>query len=288
YGYTRQEALGRRTAEFLHSAGVTHSPSEVTTKLLQEGSWSGEFINKTKDGRLVTVESRLQLESFGDCRLVLASSRDITERKTWEKRQNLLLAELSHRVKNSLAIVQAIAHQTMRNSRSAEEFSERFDGRLLALSEAHKLLVESNWEGADLATLARIQLHAFVRDRPERLIISGEAVSLPADVATPFGLVFHELATNAAKYGSLSRPSGTVTLSWMFMQGNEREGLRVIWREKGGPRAQPPGAAGFGSTLIQSAIPNATVRREFCDDGLLCTIDLVLPGARGNGAEAQG
>jgi two-component system, chemotaxis family, CheB/CheR fusion protein len=269
----------------LHTAAVGFSLHEVTAKLREEGSWSGELINTRKDGRLATVECQLQLESFGDRQLMLASSRDITERKSWEKRQNLLLAELSHRVKNSLAIVQAVAHQTMHNSPSAEEFTERFDGRLLALAEAHNLLVESDWEGADLATLAGRQLHVFVREHPERVVISGERVLLPADIATPFALILHELATNAAKYGSLSRPNGTVTLSWTFMQGNQPRGLRVAWQEKGGPRTQPPETAGFGSSLIQTAISNATVRREFRDDGLLCTIDLVLPGASGNGAE---
>jgi two-component system, chemotaxis family, CheB/CheR fusion protein len=288
YGFTREEAIGRRKEQLLNSSGAGFTFTDVRAKLLDEGSWSGELMQRTKDGGQLTVESRIQLEKVDGHRLVLESVRDITQRKALEKRQGLLLAELSHRVKNTLAVIQAIAHQTMRGTRTPEEFTERFDGRLLALSAAHNLLVESNWEGAGLAALARIQLQAFIPDRPDRLLISGEPVLLPAELATPFGLVLHELAANAAKYGSLTGPNGTVTLSWICTQRNHRRLLRVSWQEKGGPRALPPAAtSGFGSTLIQIAIPDATVNREFGDDGLVCTIDVVMPGDRGNGAERQ-
>src|SRR5262249_21754667 len=121
YGYTREEALGRQKWELLHTAAVGHSIPEVETKLLEEGRWSSEFIHRTQDVRVVTVESQLLLESLDGRRLVLASSRDVTARKRLEERQRLLLAELSHRVKNTLAVVQSIAHQTHRRSGSGEE-----------------------------------------------------------------------------------------------------------------------------------------------------------------------
>jgi two-component system, chemotaxis family, CheB/CheR fusion protein len=106
--------------------------------------------------------------------------------------------------------------------------------------------------------------------------IEGEVVSLPADLATPFGLVLHELATNAAKYGSLVRRRGTVDLSWSSQSRNNQRSLTVVWREKGGPRVKRPGKLGFGSSLIEHGIPHATVRREFRSDGLVCTIELPL------------
>ena len=124
----------------------------------------------------------------------------------------MLLRELAHRVKNTLAIVQSIASQTLRYTRTREEFVERFSGRLAALAESHDILTQSNWHGADLAALARAQLEAHRPDNRDRLHIEGPAVLLPADLATPFGMVLHELGTNAVKYGALSVAEGTVDL----------------------------------------------------------------------------
>jgi two-component system CheB/CheR fusion protein len=126
--------------------------------------------------------------------------------------------------------------------------------------------------------LARRQLVPYVSGNPERVRIGSEPVFLPADLATPFGLVFHELATNATKYGSFSRPAGTVDLSWTLQHGQPL--LTAVWRESGGPPVTEPTSAGFGSTLIEKAIPNATVRREFDSDGIVCTIEVLLPQVR--------
>jgi two-component system CheB/CheR fusion protein len=174
--------------------------------------------------------------------------------------------------------VQAIAHQTLRNSSSVDDFIEHFGGRLLALDTAHSLLVQSHWQGADLAVLAQKQLEPYISDYPDRLHIEGETVLLPADLATPFGIVLHELATNAAKYGSLSEANGIVSLSWKVTKGNGGSALTVMWKEKAGPPVKPPAQAGFGNTLIEKGIPGASVKREYRQDGLVCTIDLPLPG----------
>jgi len=279
YGYSRQEALGKQKDQLLGTTVPGSSFAEVRAKLLEAGSWSGELRQKTKGGRELIVESRIMLEAMDGRRLALESTRDITERKQWEKRREMLLGELTHRVKNTLAVVQAIAHQTLRGRGSADDFVERFDGRLAALATAHGLLVESDWSGADLATLARNQLAPYISENPDRLRMQGEPVSLPADLATPFGLILHELATNAAKHGSLSRARGKVDLSWKLNSGNNPRALTVVWKETDGPRIKPPKSSGFGSTLIEKGIPNATVSREFRADGLLCTIELALPEA---------
>src|SRR5690606_7625860 len=160
------------------------------------GSWSGELRHRAKDGRWLTVESRAQFGDMDGRRLVLESTRDITDRKAWDERQQLLLRELTHRVKNTLTVVQSIAHQTLRTTPRTEDFAERFNGRLMALAAAHALLVQSDWGGADLAALARSQLAPYVGDRSGRVQIVGEEAMLPADLATPFGLVLHELAVN--------------------------------------------------------------------------------------------
>jgi two-component system CheB/CheR fusion protein len=145
---------------------------------------------------------------------------------------------------------------------------------------AHGLLVQSNWEGADLAALTRVQLKPYVPDGGKRLQIEGPAVSLPADLATPFGLVLHELATNAAKHGSLAGSAGTVSVTWQLSRNNGAQDLRLQWRESGGETPSKSAPAGLGSDLIENAIPGAVVRRELRPQGVTCTIELRLPEAK--------
>jgi two-component system CheB/CheR fusion protein len=285
YGYSGEEAIGKTKDQLLATEVPGSSIAELRAKLLAEGSYSGEVRHRTKDGRQLIVETRMVLETMGGRRLALESTRDVTERRRWEQRQRLLLGELTHRVRNTLAVVQAIAHQSLRTPGSTEDFVERFDGRLAALASAHTLLVNSEWRGADLATLARSQLEAYASDNAARVRISGEPVTLPADLATPFGLILHELATNAAKHGALTRPNGTVSLSWAVNRASDGGVLKVTWREQGGPPVRQLAPSGFGSTLIESGLPGATVRREFDLAGLICTIALPLPtpSDEGNG-----
>lgn len=277
YGYSREEAVGKQKDKLLQTIVPGGSFAELRIKLRDEGNWNGELKHRTKDGRELTVESRIILETIEGRKLALESTRDVTERKAWEAQQGLLLGELTHRVKNILAVVQSIAHQTRRYSKSSEDFAERLDGRLAALAGAHSILVDSDWKGADLATLAHRELAPYGADNPARIKVTGEPIFLPADLATPFGLVFHELATNAAKHGAFSRRAGTVDLSWTSSVRNDQAFLTVVWREKGGPRRRRPNAAGFGTALIERGIPNATVGRKFGPDGMVCTIDLALP-----------
>jgi two-component system, chemotaxis family, CheB/CheR fusion protein len=150
YGYTPEEALGKSKEALLGTTVLQSSFANLRRELLEKGSWNGELGQKTKDGRAIVVESRIVLETIKGKRLALECTRDITERRAWEARQQMLLGELTHRVKNTLTVVQSIAHQSFRGTRSSEEFIEQFDGRLSALAGAHGLLVESDWKGADL------------------------------------------------------------------------------------------------------------------------------------------
>ncbi|MGQ0444404.1 MAG: chemotaxis protein CheB [Beijerinckiaceae bacterium] len=287
YGYQREETLGRTKEQLLSSAGTGFSFADLKAKLEKDGSWSGELKQRTKSGEVLTVESRLQLESFDGRRLVLESARNITDRKLWEQRQELLLRELTHRVKNTMAVVQSIVHQTVRSGRMGDDFANSLDGRLLALASSHNLLAETEWRGADFATLARNQLEPFLQGASDRWILEGEAVLLPPNTAAPFGLVLHELATNAAKYGALSRPDGKIQLKWRLDHRNQERILFVKWEEKDGPIIEPPATTGFGSALIKNAIPNAKVTREYRPEGLLCTIELPLRGDDNDGYTAE-
>jgi len=280
YGYSRDEAVGKRKDVLLGTIVPGGSFADLRVKLLDEGSWSGELKHKTKAGRELIVESRIILEQIEGQQLALESVRDVTERKAWDEQQKLLLGELTHRVKNTLAVVQSIVHQTRRFSKSCEQFTDRLDGRIAALAKAHSLLVDSDWKGADLATLAQIQLEPYIARNPGGMRIPNDPVFLPADLATPFGLVFHELATNSAKYGSFSREGGAVDLSWAMRARDGQRVLTVVWRESGGPAVTEPKTTGFGSQLIERAIPNATVQRQFGADGMICTIELPLPKGR--------
>jgi two-component system, chemotaxis family, CheB/CheR fusion protein len=287
YGYTRDEALGKVKERLLQTVVPGSSFAALKATLLKEGSWSGELRQTTKSGRELLVESRIELEHLGGRRLVLESTRDVTAREAAERRLRLLLNELAHRVRNTLAVIQAIARHTRRDSKTLDQFIGRFEGRLAALASAHTLLVSSDWKGADLAELARGQLAPYIAGNPDRLRLQGERLSLPADLATPLGLALHELATNAVKHGSLSVPSGTVNVSWTTGGRNAPRALKLVWTESGGPPARKPETSGFGNTLIDSVIPGAKVRRQFRPSGLVCTIELTPPEAADNGTVAQ-
>ncbi|HXR87825.1 MAG TPA: chemotaxis protein CheB, partial [Stellaceae bacterium] len=286
YGFSRAKAIGKLKERLLELEPAAFE--RMKAELLRDGSWSGERRHKTKSGRELIVEARLQLETFEGRRLVLESALDVTERKVWEERQRMLLRELSHRVKNTLTVVQAIAHQTMRATASPQDFVERFDGRLAALASTHSWLMQLDWKGADLAGLVRDQLAPYMGEGLERLRIEGDTVTLPPDLAMPFGLVLHELATNAAKYGALSRPSGKVELKWSVNSGSDHPALEFIWEERDGPVVRAPGKAGLGTRLIEGAIPNAQVKREFLPEGLVCrlTVPLVEANGQANGADS--
>ncbi|WP_429815934.1 chemotaxis protein CheB [Ensifer sp. B1-9] len=274
YGYSRDEALGRRKEELLKTEVPDSSFEQLRQSLLATGHWSGELRHTTKSGQVLTIESQIELLPLGDRRLVLESTRDVTDRKRWEKRRQLLVNELSHRVKNTLAVVQSLARQSLRAASSSEEFVERFEGRLSALANAHQLLFKSEWSGAELGALAMSQLNAYGADK-KKLQIKGAPFELPPSLATPFGLVLHELATNALKYGALSTENGRVKLSWK--NGNNDRELIVVWEESGGPPVKAPAKQGFGGVVIEKSLPGATVNREFRPSGLICTLEIELP-----------
>jgi two-component system CheB/CheR fusion protein len=139
--------------------------------------------------------------------------------------------------------------------------------------------MQLDWKGADLGSLVRDQLSPYMGEGLERLRIEGEAVTLPPDLAMPFGLVLHELATNAAKYGALSRPSGKIDLKWSLSSGSDRRILEFIWQEREGPRVRAPAKVGLGTKLIEGAVPNAKVEREFLPNGFFCRLTVPLEEA---------
>ncbi|HEX3939799.1 MAG TPA: chemotaxis protein CheB [Xanthobacteraceae bacterium] len=279
-----QSDEGRLITDFVHRLQYDNLIKDVRAVLADLVPLRREV--RRRDGRWYDVRLRPYRTSEDKIDGVVITFVDISERHqaeaavlAGEGRQRLLLSELTHRVRDSLAVIQAIARHTLRDDLPREEELKRFEGRLAALAGAYTLLVESDWKGAALGDLAHQQLNAHGGEDPDRLRIAGEVVLLPADLATPFGLVLHELATNAAKHGALSNRTGKVEVTWTLNPGNKGRLIRVKWQETGGPPVAKAAAGSFGTTLIESAIRGAIVKREFQPGGLVCTIELALPEA---------
>ncbi|MGF7207637.1 CHASE1-domain containing sensor protein/two-component sensor histidine kinase [Skermanella aerolata] len=202
------------------------------------------------------------------------------------ERRKLLLDELNHRVKNTLAAVQSIARQTSRSAPTPEAFAASFEGRLFALSHTHDLLTRGNWENAPLAELARSELAPYGQSRA---VVKGPAVLLPPQDAVAIGMAFHELATNAAKYGALSTAGGHVRVGWSIAPINGKPWLKIVWEEAGGPPVAAPTRQGFGTRLLGGGLANqldGMVTLDFPVGGLRCVIEfpLVTGAAAGAGA----
>jgi two-component sensor histidine kinase len=198
-----------------------------------------------------------------------------------ETLHNLLIEELNHRVKNTLAILQSIAVQTFRSASKAER--EKFEGRLGALAEAHNLLSTEKWQGSELQDVLGRVLQPYLLNNPERIKMFGPHVPLSPRPAVVLSMIVHEIATNAAKYGALSNDSGTVTVDWEVIKENAKPQLRLIWSEAGGPHVIAPVQRGFGSRLIERSARDqlggeATV--DFLPRGVVYTVTCALDGER--------
>ncbi|MFA6154553.1 sensor histidine kinase [Mesorhizobium sp.] len=211
--------------------------------------------------------------------LIFGVNYDISERKLGEERQRLLLRELNHRVKNTLATVQALATQTVRHARRPSEFLEAFGSRLQALGVAHNLLSDREWRGIGIRELVQLEVRPFDNAEQPRMTISGADLLLSPDQAVGLGLILHELASNALQYGSLSVASGMVDLSWTTQGGKGNRRLVLTWSESGGPPVAPPERQGFGSILIRRSLAkiiSSEVTHEFRPEGVFAEISLPL------------
>jgi PAS domain S-box-containing protein len=229
--------------------------------------------------RWISAKGRGFFDEAGRPTRVVGATVDITERKRAELHLRLLVNELNHRVKNSLATIQAIAAQTFHAARSLPQALEAFSARIVALAEAHDLLTRENWEGADLLDLLnRLEV---LHGGPERFAIIGQLVRLSPRMALSLSMVLHELATNAVKYGALSTPQGQVRIAWTVVLGPAQPRLVLTWTETGGPPVQPPTRRGFGSRLIERGLAaelSGEARIDFKPDGVVCRIEAALDG----------
>ncbi|MGB8304302.1 MAG: HWE histidine kinase domain-containing protein [Pseudolabrys sp.] len=255
----------------------------------------GRVSEESLDQMLVTkpfhgVEVRLRSERFSKRAYLLSAGplynerkssvgsivtlTEITERKRAEEQHAMIAAELNHRVKNILTVVQSLAAQTVRSSKSLENFNSAFSGRLKALATAHDVLMQTHWTGIDLSELLTTVLAPYRSPGEERIRTSGPQILLPVDAVVPLSMAFHELTTNALKYGSLSVSDGHVDVGWQLIDIEDNL-VELIWQESGGPMVERGRTAGFGTTLIDRVLTydlDAKTEIDFDPEGLRCKV----------------
>jgi PAS domain S-box-containing protein len=242
-------------------------------------SYRKTFRFRCPDGREIWLEesSIAEFDSAGRCIGLKGLTVDITERKQSDERQGLLIAELDHRVKNLLARVAVISSYTRQGSNSMDQFVQVLDRRIQSMAAAHSLLSQNRWSGVNLADLVRSQLAPYAT--AANTTIDGPDVTLSPTVTQAVAMALHELVTNAVKYGALSSPSGHVSVNWRQPVGGEVTGVKIEWRESGGPPVVRPAKTGYGTSLIREMIPHelgGAVDLAFVSDGVCCQIEVPL------------
>jgi len=276
-GYSREELMDRTFEDITH-------PDDREAHLDRFGrQMAGELESYTlekryvrKDGQTVWVElfaSRVD-DADGKPLYGIRVALDITRRKKAEEHQRLLINELNHRVKNTLATVQSIAHQSLRNAPTPQDALGALTSRLVALSKAHDVLTRENWEAAGLHQIVSEAMEPFLACG-RRIRFAGPEVRLPPPASLGIAMALQELATNAAKYGALSNDGGEVRIHWSLDGSPGPELINLRWEERGGPPVQAPTRRGFGTRLIERSLAgdlHGEARIEFAPSGVVCTI----------------
>ncbi|WP_243370570.1 HWE histidine kinase domain-containing protein [Microvirga solisilvae] len=246
----------------------------IVVSLVKEGRLRAAlYVHNTNRRRWTDSEIEL-------CRDVAERTWAAVERARSDARQRLLINELNHRVKNTLATVQSVAAHSFKLG-EPNAARAAFEARLFALSKTHDVLTRENWEGANLRDIVQEALAPYTRDNAERVKVVGQPLQLPPRVALPLAMAFHELSTNAAKYGGFSSEAGEVLIEWTLLRVEEGPRLVIKWTETGGPLlTERPSHKGFGSRLIERGLTrelNGTVDIDYRPTGLVCTLSFPLP-----------
>lgn len=230
--------------------------------------------------RWLEVRGQAHSRADGTPLAVVGTSQDVTARRRAEDHRALLANELSHRVKNTLATLQSIVAQTIRNASSLETAGETLSARIMSMAAANDLLVNERWESASITDLLARALAPFGVEDADRFYLSGPDVRLQPRIAIALALALHELATNASKYGALSLADGCVRIDWQVVPGARPASLRITWTEEGGPFVTPPDRIGFGSRLIERVLAReigGTATLDYRPEGVVFTAVAPLP-----------
>lgn len=289
YDDNAQKLYGLTEPRFLHNeAGVKakfHSDDmknmwACVAKALDpygDGHYEVEYRVKQLDGswRWLSAWGLTEFEGHGAARkpvAIVGASRDLTERKGAEETQRLLINELNHRVKNTMAIIQSIVAQTLRGASDLETARTAINARIISLAAAHDLLTQRSWLGADIVDVVARAVAPFAVGR---VMVDGASLYISPKQTLSMSLALHELGTNAAKYGALSRAEGRVKVFWAAQDGK----LHLNWHESGGPQVLSPGRRGFGSRMIQEGLfrdPGEKSLLEFTPEGVRCSITALV------------
>ena len=264
-GRTEQEITPEPSSEAVislkNSVIATGEPARGDVRVVRQGNeiWYDLSVHPLKDAK-------------GETTGIIAGAVEITRYKQQEAHIRLLMRELTHRSKNLLAVIEAIMRQTLNNSVSLADFENRFSARVQALAGSHDLLVRDDWQGASLGELVRSQLGHYTDLVGSQIELSGEELHIVPDAAQNIGMALHELATNAAKYGALSRPAGKVRIFWSVAPGPDgAPACHLTWEESGGPPVERPSRRGFGRVVIERTVARAVggkVRLDFAPAGV--------------------
>ena len=285
FGYAAEEVVGKPIT-ILYPPDRLDEGSEILARIGRgERIDHFETIRRRKDGSLVDISLTVSPVKDAEGRIIGASkiAQDITERRHSDDLRTLMVDELNHRVKNTLATVQSIAAQSLKGISDIES-RETFDARLVSLSRTHDLLARDSWEGASLRELLLQELEPYRAEDGTRFTVEGPDFALRPKAALALGLAFHELATNAAKYGALSTREGRIRVTWDIPNASAPGALRLKWAETGGPPVTNIAHKGFGSVLIERGLAlelDAKVELDFDPGGLVCTVEVPL-GEKGS------
>lgn len=283
FGRDVAEIVGRTDEDILPAESLAQFGALARDALATGKAQGGEVSVKAADTRWYELHVEPLPAADGTITGVACALFDITERKTGESHLRLLMRELTHRSKNLLAVIQAMARQTARHSAgNIETFLDAFGARLQALATSHDLLVQEGWYGASLGDLTRRQLSKYLDGNARRVSVEGPAVHLKPAAAQSYGLALHELAMNAERYGALSVPAGRVEVEWHMTpaDGNGEEGVEILWVEKDGPDVTAPATRGFGTLVVEKNLAralDAEVVLSFDPGGVRCR--MVIPGS---------
>ena len=280
HGVTKDEfsATAEGFSSLVHPEDRDRVSQAIKGALEKDLPYELEFRVLKPDGAVVWIFTNATvLRRGGKPVRMLGATVDITERKQAEVQRDLLVAELSHRVKNTLATVISIARQSFSNAQSADEASRSFNARIRALAQTHGRLAEANWAGVSFETMLLDELAPYRGEDGANVRVSGPPIALNPKCALTLGMAIHELVTNGAKYGALSTTNGSVDVVWELHPADKQ--LRIRWTERGGPRVRPPARSGFGRLLLERALASdlrGDVQLHFAEGGLECAIAIPL------------
>ena len=285
-GQTVEEAEGQGWAQAMHPEDAERILPYWQHCRETGETYEGEVRYRRRDGeyRWHAFRALPHADQNGVIEKWFGVSVDIHERKEWDDHRELLINELNHRVKNTLTIVQAMAAQSLRHvSDEDRPKAQAFEDRLFALARAHDVLTRENWEGAELREIIDEVVEPYLRQKTKHFEIEGPRLRLIPRTALAIAMAVHELATNAAKYGALSVPSGCVVITWAITPGDVPR-LMLRWQERGGPPVAVPTRRGFGTRLIERSLAQdigGEVRLTYAPAGAVCVMDIPLSEAGG-------